>query len=146
MHGQPVFLVPVAAASATLFLAALYEMRRRRKACWRRRPLASLSEPLKHAQINEYTSDDSWRAVDAATGAAALRSDLRAITQGLGIDDSGTPLAAPDAAGGDAGVNTCTFYEEYQERGTDAVIPSGIYSLDDLKDLGNLVSFFRGNK
>ena len=60
--------------------------------------------------------------------------------------DMTAPWVRRKAAGGDAGVNTCTFYEEYQERGTDAVIPSGIYSLDDLKDLGNLVSFFRGNK
>jgi DNA excision repair protein ERCC-2 len=52
--------------------------------------------------------------------------------------DMTAPWVRRKAAGGDAGVNTCTFYEEYQERGTDAVIPSGIYSLDDLKDLGNL--------
>lgn len=40
------------------------------------------------------------------------------------------------AAAGDTSVETCSFFEEYSNRGSDSVVPSGIYSLDDLKTLG----------
>jgi hypothetical protein len=40
------------------------------------------------------------------------------------------------AAAGDTSVETCNFFEEYSNRGSDSVVPSGIYSLDDLKTLG----------
>jgi DNA excision repair protein ERCC-2 len=40
------------------------------------------------------------------------------------------------AAASPNSVDTCSFYEEYATRGSDSVVPSGIYGLDDLKDLG----------
>ncbi len=36
----------------------------------------------------------------------------------------------------DPTVPTCRYFEEYAARGSDAVVPSGIYALDDLKTLG----------
>eukprot|EP00636_Phaeomonas_parva_P005982 CAMPEP_0118854258 /NCGR_PEP_ID=MMETSP1163-20130328/2524_1 /TAXON_ID=124430 /ORGANISM="Phaeomonas parva, Strain CCMP2877" /LENGTH=819 /DNA_ID=CAMNT_0006786953 /DNA_START=512 /DNA_END=2968 /DNA_ORIENTATION=+ len=35
-----------------------------------------------------------------------------------------------------AEVELCDFYENYDQNGTDAVVPYGIYSLEDLRDLG----------
>jgi hypothetical protein len=90
------------------------------------------------------TADHSFACILDCPAASTSDSDREAVDSMC--RDMTAPWVRRKAAGGDAGVNTCTFYEEYQERGTDAVIPSGIYSLDDLKDLGNLVSFFRGNK
>jgi DNA excision repair protein ERCC-2 len=40
------------------------------------------------------------------------------------------------AAASPGSVDTCSFYEEYATHGSDSVVPSGIYGLDDLKELG----------
>jgi DNA excision repair protein ERCC-2 len=40
------------------------------------------------------------------------------------------------AAEADSGIETCGFYEEYDKHGTDAVVPEGVYAIDDLKELG----------
>ena len=36
----------------------------------------------------------------------------------------------------DSDVETCSFFEEYEKHGTDAVMPAGVYAIDDLKDTG----------
>merc|ERR1712136_398152 len=36
----------------------------------------------------------------------------------------------------DSSVRLCSFYESFDTEGRDSKIPSGIYDLDDLKDLG----------
>ena len=48
----------------------------------------------------------------------------------------GKATASGASAGAAGEVELCSFYEEYSSRGSDSVVPSGIYALDDLKDLG----------
>ena len=64
----------------------------------------------------------------------AADSDREAVDS-LCRDRTASWVRAKRAAG-DASLEGCDFYEEYAARGSDSVVPSGIYGLDDLKDLG----------
>ena len=62
-------------------------------------------------------------------------SDREAVdTQCRNMTASWVRQRATDDAG--APVELCSFYEEYDRTGSDAVIPPGVYSLDDLKEFG----------
>jgi len=66
----------------------------------------------------------SWVREKAKVRAATPSSTPTALTP---------PLPPQEKPGS---MPTCSFFEEYTEKGTDAALPNGVYSLDGLKDLG----------
>ena len=95
-------------------------------ASWVRTKAGVKKDPRKEAEAEAAAASSSSSSSSAATAAAS--ADAAAVA---------APIAAGDEAGPTgAAVELCSYYETYDKESSDAEVPTGVYSLDDIKDLG----------
>jgi DNA excision repair protein ERCC-2 len=87
----------------------------------------------------EVTSKESREEADAACRALTASWVRSSVMEVDGDDPSVTPADGPGAvtpASGQRGPALCEYYEGYKREGADSIIPSGVYTLDALTELG----------
>ena len=68
-----------------------------------------------------------------------IHSDVSKSHQGKEVDTKCMSMTASfvrERAKSDATVRTCAFYERFESEGREQLMPSGVYNLDDLKEMG----------
>lgn len=69
-----------------------------------------------------------------------IHPEASKLQDGKAVDSRCFSMTAPyvraRAQGGDQSVETCAFFEKFEADGRDELLEAGVYSLDDLKEIG----------